>query len=714
MAVGRISGPLLKENLLRNGVNLAFETNLLYLDVVNSRVGIKTASPAYDLDVAGTTRSTNLYASTQAVLGNITISGNTISGTGNITITPGGGSPSVIVTTAGIGNLQLSGNTLSSTNTNGAINIAANGTGVINLNSSVEVNGSLHATGTITADGNITLGDAVTDTISFAGEINSNILPLTTNTYNLGSASLTWANVYTTNLSTSSVSATTITTSTFQTTGGSTLDISGNTISALSLNTDINFNTTGTGGIVFGNLKFTNNTITNVVANAVTQFVQTPTNAVVTGTVATGTAISLAGNVSATTLTVTSVPFYPAGGNVTFNGTNQFFSLSPGVTIGSTSYTVELFFYMTAGTTAYLLGSSTNYGFTLKINALTGSNNISVIPFNQTANNYTVGTINLNQWNHIAITRNSGGVETVFFNGTRSSTGTLATNYTFVGQTTLIGQQGSANYFTGSITNVKMSAGANYYDPTQTTITVPTTALTSNANTRLLLPNLVPSAITTDSTGLQSVTNNNSATFGARTPFQAGIPTIIIGMQVSGSGISTGSYITSNISGTSTGSSSSWGVNLTSAATGPITITATPVVMNITGVTSGTLSVGMTLTGTGITAGTTLTSLGTGSGATGTYYVIPAQTQASSTSITGSVSGWVQFSGTGGVVVPVGTNGNRPSTLNAEPGMVRYNTEQQYVEVYNGSSWSSVAGSSTGVTTAVANSLGAGLALALG
>ena len=714
MAVGRISGPLLKENLLRNGVNLAFETNLLYLDVVNSRVGIKTASPAYDLDVAGTTRSTNLYASTQAVLGNITISGNTISGTGNITITPGGGSPSVIVTTAGIGNLQLTGNTLSSTNTNGAINIAANGTGVINLNSSVNVNGSLHATGTITADGNITLGDSVSDTISFTGEINSNILPLTTNTYNLGSASLTWANVYTTNLSTSSVSATTITTSTFQTTGGSTLDISGNTISALSLNTDINFNTTGTGGIVFGNLKFTNNTITNVVPNAVTQFVQTPTNAVVTGTVATGTAISLAGNVSATTLTVTSVPFYPVGGNVTLNGTNQFFSLNPGVTIGSTAYTVELFFYMTAGTTAYLLGSSTNYGFTLKINALTGANNISVIPFNQVANNYTVGTINLNQWNHIAVTRNSGGVETVFFNGTRSSTGTLATNYTFVGQTTLIGQQGSANYFTGSITNVKMSAGANHYDPTQTTITVPTTALTSNANTRLLLPNLVPSAITTDSTGLQAVTNNNSAIFGARTPFQAGTPTIIIGMQVSGSGISTGSYITSNISGTSTGSSSSWGVNLTSAATGPITITATPVIMNVTGVTSGTLSVGMTLSGSGITAGTTLTSLGTGSGTTGTYYVVPAQTQASPTSISGSVSGWVQFSGTGGVVVPVGTNSNRPSTLNAEPGMVRYNTEQQYVEVYNGSSWSSVAGSSTGVTTAVANSLGAGLALALG
>ena len=60
MAVGRISGPLLKANLLRNGVDLAFETDLLYLDVNNSRIGVKTASPQYDLDVNGTTRSTDL------------------------------------------------------------------------------------------------------------------------------------------------------------------------------------------------------------------------------------------------------------------------------------------------------------------------------------------------------------------------------------------------------------------------------------------------------------------------------------------------------------------------------------------------------------------------------------------------------------------------------------------------------------------------------
>ena len=40
MAIGRISGPLLKANLLRQGVNLAFENDLLVLDVNNNRVGI--------------------------------------------------------------------------------------------------------------------------------------------------------------------------------------------------------------------------------------------------------------------------------------------------------------------------------------------------------------------------------------------------------------------------------------------------------------------------------------------------------------------------------------------------------------------------------------------------------------------------------------------------------------------------------------------------
>jgi len=54
MAIGRISGQMLKSNLLRSGTDLAFETNLLVLDVSNSFVGIGTASPSRQLHINGT------------------------------------------------------------------------------------------------------------------------------------------------------------------------------------------------------------------------------------------------------------------------------------------------------------------------------------------------------------------------------------------------------------------------------------------------------------------------------------------------------------------------------------------------------------------------------------------------------------------------------------------------------------------------------------
>ena len=106
---------------------------------------------------------------------------------------PSGAGNTIYNARAIVGNLQLTGNTISATNSNGAINITANGTGGINLGNTsgsvlVTVTGNLHATGNITADGNITLGDNLTqDTVSFAAEINSDIIPSTNNTRNLGS-----------------------------------------------------------------------------------------------------------------------------------------------------------------------------------------------------------------------------------------------------------------------------------------------------------------------------------------------------------------------------------------------------------------------------------------------------------------------------------------------------------------------------------------------
>jgi len=261
MAVGRISGPLLKDNLLRNGVNLAFETSLLYLDVVNSRVGINTTTPQYDLDVNGTTRTTNLTATTNANIATFTFNGNTVSSSSNtINFLPTGTNPTVFSGVVSVGNLQLTTNTISATNTNGSINITANGTGGINLgngagNVQVTVNGNLHATGNITADGNITLGANAGDTVTFDGEVNSDIIPSANITYNLGSNSLQWNNLYV-----GTVNSTTI--------NGGNVQISGNTVTTTNTNGNLNLTANGTGSVQIENLSVYNNTISSVGANA--------------------------------------------------------------------------------------------------------------------------------------------------------------------------------------------------------------------------------------------------------------------------------------------------------------------------------------------------------------------------------------------------------------------------------------------------------------
>jgi hypothetical protein len=64
---------MLESNLTRS-TDLAFQTNLLYLDVTNQRVGIKTAAPGnFALDVNGAAR----FQDSVSISGNLTVSGDT-------------------------------------------------------------------------------------------------------------------------------------------------------------------------------------------------------------------------------------------------------------------------------------------------------------------------------------------------------------------------------------------------------------------------------------------------------------------------------------------------------------------------------------------------------------------------------------------------------------------------------------------------------------
>jgi hypothetical protein len=79
-----------------------------------------------------------------------------------------------------------------------------------------------------------------------------------------------------------------------------------------------------------------------------------------------------------------------------------------------------------------------------------------------------------------------------------------------------------------------------------------------------------------------------------------------------------------------------------------------------------------------------------------------------------SGSGYWKFSGTKGVVIPVGTNNQRPSIANAEAGMLRYNSEDERTEIFDGTNWTNVAGSSSGISRNDAEAIALEYVLVLG
>lgn len=177
MAIGRISGPLLAKNLLRDGIDLAVETDLLYLDVTNGRIGIRKNNPSYELDVNGTISAKKL----------------------KVTYTdPGTG-------TAELGKLFISSGTISTTV--GPITIQPSGNDRINLIGDTTVTGNFHATGNITADGDIILGNSPNDSVIFDAEVASNIIPDADKVYSLGSTERNWLDIYADKLVTNKINS---------------------------------------------------------------------------------------------------------------------------------------------------------------------------------------------------------------------------------------------------------------------------------------------------------------------------------------------------------------------------------------------------------------------------------------------------------------------------------------------------------------------------
>jgi hypothetical protein len=205
--LGRIGGQVLTDNLLRAGIDLAFQNDLLYLDVINRRIGINRGVPVYDLDVDGDTKTTDLEVLNQIAPGNLRITApNTFStSVGPINVYIGGTEifhDKVIIQASGNPRLSLDGNLISSfSNQNIVFDPSGSGNvrllATTNVNGDVGVSGNIGITGNLSAQGTLTIGDNVIDTVTVNTDFTQDVLLGDDIIYDLGSPTKRWDRVYT-------------------------------------------------------------------------------------------------------------------------------------------------------------------------------------------------------------------------------------------------------------------------------------------------------------------------------------------------------------------------------------------------------------------------------------------------------------------------------------------------------------------------------------
>jgi hypothetical protein len=205
-SLGRISGPLLKSNLERNGIDLAFETDLLYFDVANNRIGIRKDNPQYDLDVNEEIKTIDLDVTEQAAIVNVLISVPNTFGTlvGPLEV-QAGLDATFFHDALETSDLRFDQNAITSL-ANADIVFSPNGTGTVELLKSTQVIGNVAVSGNITVDGNLSAGDNIIvgdsplDVVSIFPDLSSSLIPAVNRFYNLGGENLRWRDLHIVNL----------------------------------------------------------------------------------------------------------------------------------------------------------------------------------------------------------------------------------------------------------------------------------------------------------------------------------------------------------------------------------------------------------------------------------------------------------------------------------------------------------------------------------
>ena len=134
MAINYVKGQILSSNLERDGIDLAFDTDLVYLDVGANSVGINTTTPASTLEVVGNITVGNIVIPN---VGNVTLGNVYINNLSNPVQAQDAATKQYVDNQTGnvsnIGNLSVSNTTITTTLANGNITLAATGTGLVTI-----------------------------------------------------------------------------------------------------------------------------------------------------------------------------------------------------------------------------------------------------------------------------------------------------------------------------------------------------------------------------------------------------------------------------------------------------------------------------------------------------------------------------------------------------------------------------------------------------
>ena len=629
-----------------------------------------------------------------------------ISLTDGVTFTDGSNTTFINGTRIDTGDIRISGNTITTTANNLVFDSFID---QITVNNDVQVNGNIDITGDVTIGGNITLGDSGDDNLQIVAGINSNLIPNVTNSFTIGSTTNRWANLF--------IDEVTI----------DNIVINDNFITTTDSNSDLELRANGTGKIVIpeNNVEITNNLSVNGTVNlANTNIIGTINhtgnfNQTGTATVnndmtvnqdldVTGNAqfeeILVDGNFITTTTSNANLELRANGAgsilipnnnllineNLTVNGNANLLNIIASGTITSNRFTNNNI--LVEGNV--ITTTISNSDLELRANG-TGiiriPNNDVTISSTLTVQNDT--TINGNLTVTNTLSANSLSVSGNI-NANTFTTGDILIDDNFIKTTNSNSNLIFSASGTGSVVVDDLQFTASTISSSNDiTITPGTGTVNINATGSLKLPVGTTLQRPTPQSG-QIRFNSDLARFEG---YNGTVWTRLDGVYDSDND----TYITAELTPGANDNTIRFYANGSLIAT-----------LNETEFNTNQLAVddieinGNVISTTTANTDLELTANGTGSVKFENFAIkdstITNTVSGAITTFTNTGTGYVKFDGTSGIVLPVGTNATRPTGVT---GMIRFNTQDQRVELYDGSSWVSVAGASGGISFAQAEEI---------